>query len=176
MVVFGEAYRRVDDGRAELARLFDGRDRVRQHIGLVHHWLHRLVQRAALGGEIILIFDEHDRSRFRIHRLTPNDFLRARGRAPSSVRAIYAPIARRRRATAQRAADADIPWTIDPEVQSKALRMDALLHTKPADPKISNETSSKKAEPIRKRLPARCSSHARAGAGFRQSAALPVAT
>src|ERR1700729_1939546 len=74
MVVVGETDRRVDDGRAKFARLFDGRDRVRQHVGLVHDRLHRLVQRAALGGEIVLIFDENHRSRFRIHRLSPSDF------------------------------------------------------------------------------------------------------
>jgi hypothetical protein len=34
MVVVGEGDRRVDDRRAKFARLFDGLDRVRQHIGL----------------------------------------------------------------------------------------------------------------------------------------------
>jgi hypothetical protein len=56
------------------------------------------MQRAALGGEIVLIFDENHRSRFRIHRLAPSDF--ALGQAALSGAAIYGPIARGRRAKA----------------------------------------------------------------------------
>src|ERR1700722_4138556 len=39
-----------------------------------------LMQRAAFGGEIVLIFDENHRSRFRIHRLSPSDFALSTGR------------------------------------------------------------------------------------------------
>ena len=84
VIIFGEGDRGVDDRGAELARLLHGLDRIRQHVGRVHHRLHGLMERAALGGEIVLIFDEHERSRFRIHRLTPSDFAPHQGRVERS--------------------------------------------------------------------------------------------
>ena len=68
MIVVGESDRLIDDRGAERPRLFHGLDRVRQHVGLIHDGLHGLMQRAAVRGEIVLIFNENDRRLFRIHR------------------------------------------------------------------------------------------------------------
>ena len=67
MIVVGERDGRVYDRGAQLPRPLHGLDRVGEHVGGVHHGLHGPVQRAALGSEIVLIFDENDRRRFRIH-------------------------------------------------------------------------------------------------------------
>jgi hypothetical protein len=69
VIILGEGDRGIDDRGAERPRLLHGFDRIGEHIGLVHDGLHRLVQCAAFGCEIVLILDENDRRRLGIHEL-----------------------------------------------------------------------------------------------------------
>ncbi len=57
-VACGERDRRMDDRDTCLSGLLGGGDRVGEHPGPIHHIRHRTVQRATVGGEVVLKLDE----------------------------------------------------------------------------------------------------------------------
>src|SRR5665647_2864809 len=68
LVVAGrELDRRVDDRRASGSGRRDERLGVREHVRGVHDGLHRAVEHAPFGGEVVLVLDEHDGGLCGIH-------------------------------------------------------------------------------------------------------------
>src|SRR5471030_385126 len=66
-VTVGEKDRQVDYLYTQLSRLFDGKCRVRKHIGLFHNAFYCVMENATGGRKVILIFNQYNRSFVGVH-------------------------------------------------------------------------------------------------------------